>query len=208
MVLPPDARKTGSASSCSTPTPTRISPSPTRSDMVSADQVRGIEIATRAISARVLDHRAASPRRGISAAGEGAVGAHRHGADQRQLVRAQMQPSAGKVILMHGHRHIDWIGQCAGMWWFRRRRRSWRRPTRSRRFLHPYLRHGGGRPAQAAAPSAHHRGGRAGPREPEPAGSFQGKKVAAHSVCSLPFVQGWDDRHWSLLPTVRTLEFV
>ena len=31
LVLPPDSRKTASASSCSTPMPTRISPSPTRS---------------------------------------------------------------------------------------------------------------------------------------------------------------------------------
>ena len=27
----------------------------------------------------------------------------------------RMQPLSGRVILMHGHRHIDWIGECAGL---------------------------------------------------------------------------------------------
>jgi hypothetical protein len=26
-----------------------------------------------------------------------------------------MQRLAGRAILMHGHRHIDWIGHCAGL---------------------------------------------------------------------------------------------
>jgi hypothetical protein len=27
----------------------------------------------------------------------------------------QLQPLAGRVVLMHGHRHIDWIGACMGL---------------------------------------------------------------------------------------------
>ncbi len=27
----------------------------------------------------------------------------------------KLQPLAGRVIVMHGHRHIDWIGRCAGL---------------------------------------------------------------------------------------------
>jgi 3',5'-cyclic AMP phosphodiesterase CpdA len=27
----------------------------------------------------------------------------------------QLQPLAGRVVLMHGHRHIDWIGECMGL---------------------------------------------------------------------------------------------
>jgi hypothetical protein len=26
-----------------------------------------------------------------------------------------LQPLAGRAILMHGHRHVDWIGHCAGL---------------------------------------------------------------------------------------------
>jgi hypothetical protein len=29
-------------------------------------------------------------------------------------VLRQLKPLAGRAILMHGHRHIDWIGECAG----------------------------------------------------------------------------------------------
>ena len=25
----------------------------------------------------------------------------------------RLQPLAGRAVLMHGHRHIDWIGECA-----------------------------------------------------------------------------------------------
>ena len=41
-------------------------------------------------------------------------GADRDRADQRQLVRAQTAASGRRVIVMHGHRHIDWIGACGG----------------------------------------------------------------------------------------------
>jgi predicted MPP superfamily phosphohydrolase len=27
----------------------------------------------------------------------------------------RLQPRAGRVVLMHGHRHIDWIGECGGL---------------------------------------------------------------------------------------------
>jgi hypothetical protein len=27
----------------------------------------------------------------------------------------RLQPLAGRAVLMHGHRHIDWIGECAGL---------------------------------------------------------------------------------------------
>jgi hypothetical protein len=27
----------------------------------------------------------------------------------------RLLPFAGRVVLMHGHRHIDWIGQCGGL---------------------------------------------------------------------------------------------
>jgi hypothetical protein len=27
----------------------------------------------------------------------------------------RLQPLAGRVVLMHGHRHIDWIGECGGL---------------------------------------------------------------------------------------------
>jgi hypothetical protein len=27
----------------------------------------------------------------------------------------QLQPLTGRVVLMHGHRHIDWIGECMGL---------------------------------------------------------------------------------------------
>ncbi len=56
--------------------------------MVSAEQVKGLEIATKHYPARLLDRRAPSPRRRIPTSGKGSVGAHRHGADQRQLVCA------------------------------------------------------------------------------------------------------------------------
>jgi hypothetical protein len=27
----------------------------------------------------------------------------------------RLQPLIGRAVLMHGHRHIDWIGECAGL---------------------------------------------------------------------------------------------
>jgi hypothetical protein len=31
------------------------------------------------------------------------------------LLIRQLQPLIGRVVLMHGHRHIDWIGECMGL---------------------------------------------------------------------------------------------
>ena len=79
--------ETASASSCSTPTPRRISPSPTRSAW-SPPSRRGAPRRRPAVSRGPLDRRAAPPPRRVSEARQGVLGADRHGADQRQLVRA------------------------------------------------------------------------------------------------------------------------
>ena len=64
--------------------------------MVSAEQVRHRD--RRESSTRgLLDHRPASSRRRISAAGESPVGTHRHGIDQRQLVHAHAPAPGGAV---------------------------------------------------------------------------------------------------------------
>ena len=39
-------------------------------------------------------------------------GADRDGADQWDLVCRQLKVLAGRAVVMHGHRHIDWVGQC------------------------------------------------------------------------------------------------
>ena len=83
--------------------------------MVSAEQVRGIEIATkqypRACWIIALHHHAVEYPRPAKALSERIGTALING---NWFVR-KMQPLAGKVILMHGHRHIDWIGHCAGL---------------------------------------------------------------------------------------------
>ena len=109
----PRARKTASASSCSTRMPTRISLHQRARHGVGRAGARHRD-RDQAIS-RACWIIALITTPWISAAREGAVRAHRHGADQRQLVRAKDAALAGKVILMHGHRHIDWIGHCAGL---------------------------------------------------------------------------------------------
>jgi hypothetical protein len=83
--------------------------------MVSAEQVRGIEIAAkqhpRACWIVALHHHAVEYPRPAKALSERIGTALING---NWFVR-KMQPLAGKVILMHGHRHIDWIGHCAGL---------------------------------------------------------------------------------------------
>ena len=126
----------------------------------------------RAISEGVLDRRVASPRGGVSAAGEGAVRADRHGAGQRQLVRAAAQaartPHRADArpppyrLDRRMRRHADHLGAVAGHGGDRRY---------ANLLLHPHLRGGGGRASQAAAPATDHRGGRAKRRGLEPAGS-------------------------------------
>ena len=46
------------------------------------------------------------------------------------LVR-QLQSMSSRMVVMHGHRHIDWIGDCGGSAPFPHRRRSWKRRTTS-----------------------------------------------------------------------------
>jgi Calcineurin-like phosphoesterase len=83
--------------------------------LVSAEQVRGIEIAIkqypRACWIIALHHHAVEYPRPAKALSERIGTALING---NWFVR-KMQPLAGKVILMHGHRHIDWIGHCAGL---------------------------------------------------------------------------------------------
>ncbi len=83
--------------------------------MVSAEQVRGIEIACEAypkacwiiaLHHHVIEYpwaaRALSERIGTALI------------NGNWFIRS-LQPLAGRVILMHGHRHIDWMGECAGL---------------------------------------------------------------------------------------------
>jgi hypothetical protein len=83
--------------------------------MVSAEQVHGIEIATkqypRACWIIALHHHAVEYPRPAKALSERIGTALING---NWFVR-KMLPLAGRVILMHGHRHIDWIGHCAGL---------------------------------------------------------------------------------------------
>ena len=82
---------------------------------ISAEQVRGIEIATsqypRARWVVALHHHLVEyPRAG-------------HGLAERigtALINGngfvrRLRPLAGRSVVMHGHRHIDWIGECAGV---------------------------------------------------------------------------------------------
>jgi hypothetical protein len=83
--------------------------------MVSAEQVKGIEIAIkqypRACWIIGLHHHAVEYPRPAKALSERIGTALING----NWFVLKMQPHAGKVILMHGHRHIDWIGHCAGL---------------------------------------------------------------------------------------------
>jgi hypothetical protein len=83
--------------------------------LVSAEQVRGIEIAIkrhpRACWIIALHHHAVEYPRPAKALSERIGTALING---NWFVR-KMQPLAAKVILMHGHRHIDWIGRCGGL---------------------------------------------------------------------------------------------
>ncbi len=83
--------------------------------MMSADQVRGIKIATaeypRAYWLIGLHHHVIEyPRAGQALAdriGTALINGN-------WFVRA-LRSLAGRAVVMHGHRHIDWIGQCAGL---------------------------------------------------------------------------------------------
>lgn len=68
-----------------------------------------------ALSQRELDRGAPPSRCGISQARESAIGTHRHRAGQRNVVCPRCKTLNGRAVVMHGHRHIDWIGQCSNM---------------------------------------------------------------------------------------------
>ena len=84
--------------------------------MVSAEQMRGIDIAAAAYPGRLLGRSRCitmsssipgRPRRCRSASAPPLINGN-------WFVRSLL-PLAGRAILMHGHRHIDWIGQIAGL---------------------------------------------------------------------------------------------
>ena len=83
--------------------------------MVSAEQVQGLEIASkqypRACWIVALHHHVVEYPRPAKALSERIGTALING---NWFVR-KLQPLAGRTILMHGHRHIDWIGHCAGL---------------------------------------------------------------------------------------------
>ena len=66
-----------------------------------------------AFSESAMDRRIAPSSDGISHAGEGVFRTDRNRPDQWQLVRPQAASrSPTRIVVMHGHRHIDWIGAC------------------------------------------------------------------------------------------------
>jgi 3',5'-cyclic AMP phosphodiesterase CpdA len=83
--------------------------------MISADQARGIEIASRqypqACWVIALHHHLVEYPRAAKALSERIGTALING---NWFVR-RLQSLAGRVVLMHGHRHVDWIGECAGL---------------------------------------------------------------------------------------------
>jgi hypothetical protein len=83
--------------------------------MVSAEQMRGIEIASaeypKACWVVALHHHVVEYPWAAKALSERIGTALING---NWFIR-RMQPLSGRAILMHGHRHIDWIGECAGL---------------------------------------------------------------------------------------------
>lgn len=83
--------------------------------MVSAGQVRGIEIAREAYPKAswiiALHHHVIEYPWAAKALSERIGTALING---NWFIRS-MKPLVGRAILMHGHRHIDWIGECAGL---------------------------------------------------------------------------------------------
>ena len=81
--------------------------------MVSAEQHRGMEIAIaqypRACWIVALHHHVVEYPRAASAISERIGTALING---NWFVR-RLRPLAGRIVLMHGHRHIDWMGECA-----------------------------------------------------------------------------------------------
>jgi 3',5'-cyclic AMP phosphodiesterase CpdA len=83
--------------------------------MISAEQARGIDIASRqypqAFWVIALHHHLVEYPRQAKALSERIGTALING---NWFVR-HLQSLAGRVVLMHGHRHVDWIGECAGL---------------------------------------------------------------------------------------------
>jgi len=83
--------------------------------MISSDQVRGIEIATaqypRACWVIALHHHVVEYPRVVNALSDRIGTALING---NWFVR-RLHPLANRVVVMHGHRHIDWIGECGGL---------------------------------------------------------------------------------------------
>jgi hypothetical protein len=83
--------------------------------MVSAEQVVGIEIARKqypkACWIIALHHHVVEYPRPAKALSERIGTALING----NWFMRMLKPLAGRAILMHGHRHIDWIGHCAGL---------------------------------------------------------------------------------------------
>ena len=83
--------------------------------MISVEQARGIEIACRqypqACWLIALHHHLVEYPRAAKALSERIGTALING---NWFVR-RLRPLADRVVLMHGHRHVDWIGECAGL---------------------------------------------------------------------------------------------
>jgi hypothetical protein len=83
--------------------------------MVVVDQARGLELACaqypRACWLIVLHHHVVEYPRPARALSERVGTALING---NWFVR-RLKPLAGRAVLMHGHRHIDWIGECGGI---------------------------------------------------------------------------------------------
>jgi len=83
--------------------------------MISMEQVRGIEIATaqylQAHWIIALHHHVIEYPRTVKVLSERIGTALVNG---NWFVR-RLQVLAGRAVVMHGHRHIDWIGKCAGL---------------------------------------------------------------------------------------------
>ena len=83
--------------------------------MISADQARRLDIARaqypRACWVVALHHHVVEYPRPAKALSERVGTALING---NWFVR-RLKPLAGRAILMHGHRHIDWIGECGGI---------------------------------------------------------------------------------------------
>jgi hypothetical protein len=83
--------------------------------MISSEQARGIDIACaqfpRACWIIALHHHLVEYPRATKAMSERIGTALING---NWFVR-RLRPLAGRVLLLHGHRHVDWIGTCAGL---------------------------------------------------------------------------------------------